>query len=501
MPIFFHIFVNVLLKMPMLKQQLQQRLQQKLSPQQIQVIKMLEIPTLELEERIRQELEENPALEEGKEISEDSIDNIQDEDTSESSETTEELNWEDYIDDEDDIPDYKLYANNSSRDDKHEDIPFAAKDTFREHLLEQLNVQIFDNKTKSLAEYIIGNIDDEGYLRRSIDSMIDDIAFQTGISINEKEMLEALKIVQSFDPTGVGAQTLQECLFLQIKQRKKSEQQQLAQIIIERFFDEFTKKQYGKIAKRLNLSNEKLGKVIDEILKLNPKPGNTWNSGGESVSQTIIPDFIVVNENNRLQVMLNNQNIPDLKISSIYSNMIQDYAGNKKNQTNEMKDAVTFAKQKIDSARWFIDSIKQRNATLISTMEAIVKYQQQFFLSGNESDLKPMILKDISDMSKFDMSTISRVSNSKYVQTEFGVFPLKYFFSETMKTEDGAEISNKEIMHILQELIEEEDKQNPITDDKLKELLHEKGYIVARRTIAKYREKLGIPIARLRKKL
>lgn len=486
----------------MLKQQLQQKLQQKLSPQQIQVIKMLEIPTLELEERIRQELEENPALEEGKETSdEDVTDDFQDDGSSESPEAVEDFNWDDYIGDDDDTPDYKLYANNHSRDDKHEDIPFAAKDTFREHLLDQLNVQIFDSKTKSLAEYIIGNIDDEGYLRRTVDSMIDDLAFQFGTLISEKEMLNALDIVQSFDPAGVGAQTLQECLLLQIKQRNKSEQQQLAQTIIERFFDEFTKKQYGKIAKRLNLSNETLSKAIDEILKLNPKPGNTWNSGEDGGSQTIIPDFAVYNENGRLQTILNNQNIPDLRVSNVYSNMIQDFAGNKKNQTNEMKNAVSFAKQKIDAAKWFIDSIKQRNATLISTMKAIVKYQQQFFLSGNESDLKPMILKDIADISGFDMSTISRVSNSKYVQTEFGVFPLKYFFSETMRTEDGAEISNKEIMRILQESIEEEDKQNPITDDKLKEKLHEKGYIVARRTIAKYREKLGIPIARLRKKI
>lgn len=484
----------------MLKQQLQQKLQQKLSPQQIQVIKMLEIPTLELEERIRQELEENPALEEGHEVAEENVDDFQQEDVNDVSETTEELDWENYIDDEDDIPNYKLYANNSSPDDKHEEIPFAAKDTFREHLLEQLNVQIFDNKIKSLAEYIIGNIDDEGYLRRPIESMIDDIAFQSGLLIDEKEMLSALKIVQSFDPAGVGALSLQECLLLQIKQREKNPQQQLAQTIIERFFDEFTKKQYNKIAKRLNLSNEELGKAIDEILKLNPKPGNVWNSGGECASQTIIPDFTVSSENGRLQIVLNNQNIPELRISTVYSNMIQDYAGNKKNQTSEMKEAVVFAKQKIDSARWFIDSIKQRNLTLIATMEAIVKYQQQFFLSGNESDLKPMILKDISDISGFDMSTISRVSNSKYVQTEFGVFPLKYFFSETMKTEDGTEISNKEIMHILQEIISEEDKQNPITDDKLKEELQERGYIIARRTIAKYREKLGIPVARLRKK-
>ncbi|MBO5974772.1 MAG: RNA polymerase sigma-54 factor, partial [Paludibacteraceae bacterium] len=317
-------------------------MQQKLSPQQIQVIKMLEIPTLELEERIRQELEENPALEEGKETSdEDVTDDFQDDGSSESPEAVEDFNWDDYIGDDDDTPDYKLYANNHSRDDKHEDIPFAAKDTFREHLLDQLNVQIFDSKTKSLAEYIIGNIDDEGYLRRTVDSMIDDLAFQFGTLISEKEMLNALDIVQSFDPAGVGAQTLQECLLLQIKQRNKSEQQQLAQTIIERFFDEFTKKQYGKIAKRLNLSNETLSKAIDEILKLNPKPGNTWNSGEDGSSQTIIPDFAVYNENGLLQTILNNQNIPDLRVSNVYSNMIQDFAGNKKNQTNEMKNAVS----------------------------------------------------------------------------------------------------------------------------------------------------------------
>lgn len=482
----------------MLRQQLQQKLQQKLSPAQIQVIKMLEVPTLELEERIRQELEENPALEEGAEA--DATDDYEDE-FSDDGGNNDDFDTDEYMMD-DDIPDYKLKANNTSKDDKREDIPFSAGMTFHENLIDQLGLLNLTEHEHALAEYVIGNIDDEGYLRRTAESMVDDIVFQAGIQTTDDEMLQIIEIVRQFDPAGVGATTLQECLILQLERKKQTNEVQIATKIIKNYFEEFSKKHYDKITKGLNIDDEQLKKVITEITRLNPKPGNAW--GGnilEKSMTTIVPDFILETEGRQLIVHLNNSNVPDLRVNSTYNDMFEDYASNKKNQTREMKDAVMFVKQKIDAARWFIDAIKQRQQTLLTTMTAIVKFQQEFFLEGDDTYLKPMILKDIADITGYDISTISRVSNSKYIQTDFGVYPVKYFFSESMTNDSGEEVSTREIKKILQDCIGNENKQKPLNDDALVDVLKEKGYLIARRTVAKYREQLNIPVARLRKEI
>jgi RNA polymerase sigma-54 factor len=482
----------------MLRQQLQQKLQQKLSPAQIQVIKMLEVPTLELEERIRQELEENPALEEGAEA--DNSDDYDDE-FSDDGGNNDDFDPDEYMMD-DDIPDYKLKANNTSKDDKREDIPFSAGMTFHENLIDQLGLLDLTEYQHALAEYVIGNIDDEGYLRRTAESMVDDIVFQAGIQTTDDEMLQVIEIVRQFDPAGVGATTLQECLILQLERKNQTLEIQLATKIIKHYFEEFTKKHYDKITKGLSIDDEQLKKIIVEITRLNPKPGNAW--GGnilEKSMTTIVPDFILETEGRQLIVQLNNSNVPDLRVNSTYNDMFQDYAGNKKNQSREMKDAVMFVKQKIDAARWFIDAIKQRQQTLLTTMTAIVKFQKEFFLEGDDTFLKPMILKDIADITGYDISTISRVSNSKYIQTDFGVYPVKYFFSESMTNDSGEEVSTREIKKILQDCIGNENKQKPLNDDALADVLKEKGYLIARRTVAKYREQLNIPVARLRKEI
>ncbi len=482
----------------MLRQQLQQKLQQKLSPAQIQVIKMLEVPTLELEERIRQELEENPALEEGAEA--DNTDDYDDE-FSDDGGNNDDFDPDEYMMD-DDIPDYKLKANNTSKDDKREDIPFSAGMTFHENLLDQLGLLNLTEHQHALAEYVIGNIDDEGYLRRTAESMVDDIVFQAGIQTSDDEMFQVIEIVRQFDPAGVGATTLQECLILQLERKNQSIEIQLATKIIKDYFEEFTKKHYDKITKALSIDEEQLKKVIVEITRLNPKPGNAW--GGnilEKSMTTIVPDFILETEGRQLIVQLNNSNVPDLRVNSTYNNMFEDYAANKKNQSREMKDAVMFVKQKIDAARWFIDAIKQRQNTLLTTMTAIVKFQKEFFLEGDDTFLKPMILKDIADITGYDISTISRVSNSKYIQTDFGVYPVKYFFSESMTNDSGEEVSTREIKKILQDCIGNENKQKPLNDDALADVLKDKGYLIARRTVAKYREQLNIPVARLRKEI
>lgn len=483
----------------MLRQQLQQKLQQKLSPAQIQVIKMLEVPTLELEERIRQELEENPALEEGAEA-----DNNQDDYENEFNDeggNNDDFDPDEYMMD-DDIPDYKLKANNTSKDDKREDIPFSAGMTFHENLIDQLGLLDLSEHEYALAEYVIGNIDDEGYLRRTAESMVDDIVFQAGIQTTDEEMMHIIDIVRQFDPAGVGATTLQECLILQLERKKQTTEVQHATKIISNYFEEFTKKHYDKITRGLNIDDEQLKKVITEITRLNPKPGNAW--GGnilEKSMSTIVPDFILETEGRQLIVHLNNSNVPELRVNSTYNDMFQDYASNKKNQSREMKDAVMFVKQKIDAARWFIDAIKQRQQTLLTTMTAIVQFQKEFFLEGDDTYLKPMILKDIADRTGYDISTISRVSNSKYIQTDFGVYPVKYFFSESMTNDSGEEVSTREIKKILQDCIGSENKKKPLNDDALADVLKEKGYLIARRTVAKYREQLNIPVARLRKEI
>ena len=484
----------------MLKQQLQQKLQQKLSPAQIQVIKMLEVPTLELEERIRQELEENPALEEGTDI-EDKESDINDDFDNDDAGNNDDFDMEEYMAD-DDIPDYKLKVNNASKDDKREEIPFSVGMTFHEYLIDQLGLQQLSEHERQIAEYVIGNIDDEGYLRREPEAMVDDIVFHAGINTSDEEMQKIVNIIRDFDPPGVGATDLQDCLLLQLEKKTPTHVVDTAIEIIKNFFEEFSKKHYEKIIRTLNINEKLLKNVITEIIRLNPKPGNAWGGNVlEKSMSTIVPDFILENNDGELTVLLNNSNVPELRVSSTYNDMFQDYASNKKNQSREMKDAVMFVKQKIDSARWFIDAIKQRQQTLLTTMTAIVKFQYDFFTEGNEKYMKPMILKDIADVTGYDISTISRVSNSKFIQTEFGIYPVKYFFSESMTNDSGEEVSTREIKKILEECVESEDKHQPLNDDALAEVLKTRGYPIARRTVAKYREQLNIPVARLRKEI
>ncbi|MBO7234564.1 MAG: RNA polymerase factor sigma-54 [Paludibacteraceae bacterium] len=487
----------------MLKLEQQQKLQQKLSPAQIQVIRMLELPTLEFEERIQHELEENPVLEEAS--SKDEFQNEEDEynDPEGRNELeNEDFNLDEYISD-DEVPDYRLHANNYSRDDKQEDIPFSSGMTFHEYLIDQLGLQNINEQEKQIAEFIIGNIDEDGYLRRSVESITDDLAFQVGLEITDDEVLQLVRIIQQFDPPGVGAVSLQDCLLMQLQRKEKqTEDITYAIRILTDYFEEFSKKHYEKIKHKLSLTEEQLKRVIAEIVKLNPKPGSAWSGNIYEKNMTaLVPDFMVENHNGTLHLSLNNLHIPELRISREYSELLEDYSSNKANRTREMKDAVTFVKQKIDSARWFIDAVKQRNETLLKTMTAILDFQKDFFVEGDETYLKPMILKDIADMTGFDISTISRVSNSKYVQTEYGIFSLKFFFSEAMTNDAGEEVSTREIKKILQEAIDAENKKRPLTDDQLKEVLKIQGYIIARRTVAKYREQLNIPVARLRKEV
>ncbi len=478
----------------MLKQSLQQKLQQKLSPLQIQVIKLLEIPTVQLEQRIKKEIEENPVLEFENNQNEDSENESSDEDKS-------EISIDEYIQDEN-IPAYKLQSRNFSKDDKYEDIPFSTGSTFHEHLTSQLGLRILNERQLEIAEYIIGNIDEDGYLRRETDEIIDDLAFSLNMEVDEVEVLEVLEIVQDFDPPGVGARDLQECLLLQIKRKDLSDPTvELAYKIIKNLFDEFTKKHYDKILKKLNITDDELKEVLQEVLKLNPKPGSSYSNPLTKTVQHIIPDFTLDIENDEFKLSLNNRNIPELRISNTYSEMLEEYSSNKKNQSKDSKDAVMFVKQKLDSAKWFIDAILQRQNTLMTVMSAILEYQKEYFKDGDEMKLRPMILKDIAEMTNLDISTISRVSNSKYIQTHFGIFPLKYFFSEGMQTDSGEEVSTREIKTILAELIEAEDKHKPLTDDKLAQILKERSYNIARRTVAKYREQLNIPVARLRKEI
>jgi len=487
----------------MLKQKLQQKLLQKLSPQQIQMIKLLEIPTIQLEQRIKKELEENPLLEEGSEDeltlkendqSDEDRDNEQDADL-------DEFSIEDYLNEED-VPVYRLNPKNYQKDEKREEIPFSVGISFHEYLENQLGLRELTEEQKILALYLLGNIDDDGYLRRKLDSIADDLAFTENIQTNEEELIEVLRIIQDFDPVGVGARDLQECLLLQIeKKNMQIKEIALARKILKYYFQEFTKKHYDKILTRLNISEEELRSALDEILKLNPKPGSAYSDPQNKNIQHIVPDFILENEDGELQLSLNAKNVPELRISQAYSDMIESYHVNRNKQTREQKEAISFVKQKLDSAKWFIDAIKQRQNTLMITMNAIINFQREYFKEGDERKLKPMILKDIADMTNLDISTISRVANSKYIQTHFGIYPLKYFFSEGMQTDSGEEVSTREIKKILQECIKAEEKRKPLTDEKLAEILKQKGYHIARRTVAKYREQLGIPVARLRKEI
>jgi RNA polymerase sigma-54 factor len=488
----------------MLKQRLSQKLLQKLSPQQIQMIKLLEIPTLQLEQRIKKELEENPVLEEGPDEGTNNEQEGLEEEVSrenEQDQDQDEFSLDDYLNDED-IPSYRLSAKNYSKDDQKEEIPFSGGQSFHEHLESQLGLRSLTEKQVVLAQYILGNIDEDGYLRRKLNAIADDLAFSMNISTDEDELLEILKVIQDFDPTGVGARDLQECLLLQIEAKDQSVPEiTLARKILKYHFDEFTKKHYEKILARLNISEQNLKEALDEILRLNPKPGSSFSDPQNKSIQHIIPDFVLDNNDGELQLSLNARNVPDLRISQTYSEMLQSYSASKNNATREQKDAVTFVKQKLDSAKWFIDAIRQRQNTLMLTMNAIINYQHKYFMEGDEKLLRPMILKDIADITGLDISTISRVANSKYIQTHFGIFPLKYFFSEGLQTESGEEVSTREIKKILEECIGGEDKRKPLTDERLAEILQERGYQIARRTVAKYREQLNIPVARLRKEL
>ena len=486
----------------MLNQRLQQKLLQKLSPQQILLMKLLQIPSLALEQRIKQEIEENPALEE---LDEDyDSNNAESEDDSlgdsdEKDRDNEEFDISDYMDD-DDTPAYKLSANNTSTDDERREIPFASGTSFHETLISQLGMQHMIKTDYQIALNIIGNLDDAGYLQRDLGAMVDDLAFSQNISTTRGDLERILAYIQQFDPPGVGARNLQECLLIQLRRKPQTVQVITAGIIIERFFEEFTKKHYEKITKKNKITNKELKDAIDEILKLNPKPGDSL-SDDSRLNQYIIPDFIIQNKNGDLDLSLNSRNAPELRLSRTYTDMLETYSEDKNHKSHSHKEAVMFIKQKIDSARWFIDAIKQRQNTLYLTMNAIMEYQRAYFMEGDETRLRPMILKDIAEIVNLDISTISRVANSKYVQTPFGTFLLKSFFSESMQTDSGEEVSTREIKKILSDCVEAENKSKPVTDEQLTNILKEKGYNIARRTVAKYREQLNIPVARLRKEL
>lgn len=479
-----------------LKQSLQQKLLQKLSPQQIQLMKLLQVPTIELEQRIKQEIEENPALEEGEQDkeTEEIISDEPREDQNDDNRDDFDIN--NYLDD--DVPDYRLHSRNYSADDDEKAIPLAGGKTFQEVLQNQVSLRIKDEKQQIIAYHIIGNLDDSGYLRREIFNIVDDLAFSQNINTSEKEIEEVLSIIQALEPAGVGARDLKECLLIQLRKKQKTIPIKTAEVILEKFFEEFTKKHYKKITTRLDIEENDVKEAIDEIVKLNPKPGNSLIETNKSFHQ-IIPDFIITEQDGEISLELNTRNAPQLKVSKQYAEMLRGYEQSKR--TERDKEAILFVKQKIDSAKWFIDAIKQRQHTLLVTMEAIMNYQKDFFHSGDETKLKPMILKDIAEIVNMDISTISRVANSKHVSTPYGTYLLKYFFSESLSTESGQEVSTREVKRILQDAIDQEDKRKPLTDDKLTALMKDKGYNIARRTIAKYREQLSIPVARLRKEL
>ncbi len=489
----------------MLKQFLNLKLSQKLSPQQIQLMKLIQLPTQAFEQRLKEEMVENPALEAGQEEEElyekDEFDNNEDEyDDYEGSDNIEadEINIDEYLSN-DETPDYKLQANNHSEDDEERTMPFAASTSFHQDLINQLNTFILSDEERDIAEFLVGSIDDDGYLRRSVPDVVDDMAFTQGIYTDEKKVEKILHIIHDLEPSGVGARDLHECLLLQLRHKTPTEYVELAINILENNFDAFTKKHYEKLLLTYGISKEQLKKAIEEIEKLNPKPGGAFDSNSRTVEQ-IVPDFAIRIVDGELELTLNGRNAPTLHVSKDYQEMLQTYKVSK-DKSHSQKDAVQFIKQKLDSAKWFIDAIRQRQETLFVTMNAIMHFQQEYFLDGEETKLKPMILKDIADMVGLDISTISRVANSKYVDTPYGTKLIKEFFSESMKNDQGEDVSTLEIKKILKTIIEEEDKNKPLPDDQLAEILKEKGYPIARRTIAKYRDLLDIPVARMRKKI
>jgi RNA polymerase sigma-54 factor len=481
-----------------LKQFLTQKLEQRLSPQQIQLMKLLQVPTLELDQRIKQEIEENPALEEGNDSEDDDYDNDEHDDDFDDNNDDLDFDISEYIDEEG--SDYKTRLNNTSKDDEERVIPLSGEQSFQERLTEQLHLLYLDDEQFLIADTIIGNLDESGYLKREVEAIVDDLAFSANITTTEAKVEEVLQVIQELDPAGVGARDLQECLLIQIRRRQDGNiTRHTAKIILEEFFEEFTKKHYDRIIKKLEIDDQDLKEAIDEILKLNPKPGGSMKESAKN-HQQIVPDFMLAETDGRLELSLNSRNAPELKVSKEYEQMLRNYAEGAKTSKSD-KEALVFVKQKLDGAKWFIDAIRQRQQTLLLTMDAIMRYQYEYFLTGDETNLKPMILKDIAEIVGLDISTISRVANSKYVQTNFGIYPLKYFFSESLSTDSGEEVSTREVKTILSDAITAEDKRKPLTDEKLMELLKDKGYNIARRTVAKYREQLNIPVARMRKEL
>ncbi|WP_422858941.1 RNA polymerase factor sigma-54 [Flagellimonas sp. S174] len=485
----------------MLKQHLQFKLSQKLSPQQIQLMKLIQLPTQAFEQRLKQELEENPALESGKaenDSLDDSYDNSHEESGDSESISADDINIDDYLSD-DEVPDYRTQVSNYSADDDEKSIPYASGISFNQYLINQLNTVHLDDQEWAIAEFLVGSIDESGYIRRPLSDIMDDLAFTQNIYTEEDKIEAVLKIVQQLDPPGVAARSLDECLILQLRRKENTPSNGLAINILERSFEQFTKKHYSKLLQKHQVDEEALKDAISEIEKLNPKPGGSY-AGSTRIIEHIVPDFSIKIVDGELELSLNGRNAPELHVSREYSNMLAGYK-NAKEKSKSQKDTVMFIKQKLDAAKWFIDAIKQRQQTLFVTMSTIMNYQKEYFLTGDERKLRPMILKDIADQIGMDVSTVSRVANSKYVDTPYGTKLIKEFFSEAMKNEQGEDVSTREIKKILETVIGDEEKKKPLTDDKLAKILKERGYPIARRTVAKYREQLGIPVARLRKQI
>lgn len=488
----------------MLKQYLQFKLSQKLSPQQIQLMKLIQLPTQAFEQRIKQEMEENPALESGKDSADefddkfDEFSNSEDDYNDNESISAEDINVDEYLSD-DDVPDYRTQANNYSSDDEEKNVPYAAGTSFTQHLTNQLNTFRLTDDEREIAEFLVGSVDESGYIRRSLIDIVDDLAFTQSIYTDEETVEKVLHKVHQLDPAGVGARNLQECLSIQLHRKEKHPDVELAIEIIDNAFDQFTKKHYKKLLQKFDITEMQLKDAIDEIEHLNPKPGGSY-SGNNRIVEHVVPDFAIKIVDGELELALNGRNAPELHVSREYSNMMKGYKESK-DKSKSQKDAVLFIKQKLDAAKWFIEAIKQRQQTLFVTMSAIMHYQKEYFLTGDERKLRPMILKDIADEIEMDVSTVSRVANSKYVDTPYGTKLIKEFFSESMTNDQGEEVSTREIKKILETVIEDENKKKPLTDEKLATILKEKGYPIARRTVAKYREQLDIPVARLRKKI
>lgn len=485
----------------MLKQHLQFKLSQKLSPQQIQLMKLIQLPTQAFEQRLKQELEENPALESGKEdldVTSDDYDDMYEGQSDNETISAEDINIDDYLSD-DEVPDYRTQSNNYSADDDEKSVPYAAGTTFNQYLINQLNTVYLNDQEWAIAEFLVGSVDESGYIRRPISDILDDLAFTQNVYTDEETIKKVLAIVQELDPPGVGARSLEECLIIQLERKEVTPSIELAISILKKSFEQFTKKHYKKLIQKHNVTEEELKDAISEIEKLNPKPGGSY-SGNNRIIEHVVPDFSIRIVEGELELSLNGRNAPELHVSKEYSNMLKGYKESK-DKTKSQKDTVLFIKQKLDAAKWFIDAIRQRQQTLFITMNAIMQYQKEYFLTGDERNLRPMILKDIADEIDMDVSTVSRVANSKYVDTPYGTKLIKEYFSESMKNDQGEDVSTKEIKKILETVIKNEEKRKPLTDDKLAAILKEKGYPIARRTVAKYREQLDIPVARLRKEI